>query len=67
MRRVARYELCDSCRKIITPAGFTLGEFLDSKGYSGPDPRGYLYGNQVILQFLQQIGGGCSKCINLFM
>ena len=66
MRRVSKYELCDSCRKIITPAGFTIEEFLEGKGYSDPNPLAYLYGNTIILQLLQQ-RGGCSKCINLFM
>jgi len=64
MRRVAKYELCNSCRKIITHDESTIENSLDSKGYNSPNPFFYFGLNLSILQRLEQ--EGCSKCINLF-
>ncbi|MDR2582035.1 MAG: hypothetical protein LBC75_00965 [Fibromonadaceae bacterium] len=63
MRKVAKYELCSSCRNIIMYDDRTVENFLDGEGYSSPFL--YMMMNHSVLQMLQE-KGGCSHCINLF-
>jgi len=66
--KMTKYELCDSCREICLFTSsegidISIEDFLDGNGYN--QPLGYLMGNQMVLQCLQE-DGGCSRCITLF-